>query len=161
MAFDMPSSPWSDKDLNSLDVETPGEWYTYANISYSGHEDEVNAPRDASGLAIANNFRNIINFGGVHHFNHRHIKQANGKKTPKKDNSKYSTVRSLDVCTRTWSKVGDLGVRTFALQTSVSGKLNVAITCGGQSFTTRNENSPWCLVSRYAVSDRLRVHCHG
>jgi hypothetical protein len=39
MAFDMPSSPWSDEDLNSLDAETPGEWYTYANISYSGHED--------------------------------------------------------------------------------------------------------------------------
>jgi hypothetical protein len=43
MAFDIPSSPWSDEDLSSLDAETPGEWYTYASISYSGHEDEVNA----------------------------------------------------------------------------------------------------------------------
>jgi hypothetical protein len=148
MAFDIPSSPWSDEALNSLDAETPGKWYTYANISHSGRKDEVNAPRDASGLAIANNWRNILNFGGIHYFNHRYIKLANGNEKLKKDHRKYSTVRSLDVCTRTWSKVGDMGVRTFALQTSVSAKLNVAITCGGQSFAFMDQNNPWCLASR-------------
>jgi hypothetical protein len=88
----------SDEDLNSMDTETPGNWYTYANISYSGREDQVSAPRDASGLAVAYNWRKIVNFGGVHYINHRHITQANGMKTLKKDLGKYCTVRSLDVC---------------------------------------------------------------
>jgi hypothetical protein len=148
MAFDIPSSPWSDEDLNSLDTETPGKWYTYANISFSGHEDEVNAPRDASGLAVANNWRNIVNFGGIHYYGHHEVTAPDGERRIRQSRRRFSTIRSLDVCTRTWSKVGDLGVQTFALQTSVSAKLNVAITCGGQSFTTRKENNPWCLVSR-------------
>eukprot|EP00980_Cylindrotheca_fusiformis_P018183 scaffold5887_cov122-Cylindrotheca_fusiformis.AAC.12 len=150
LAFDIPpSSPyWTDEQLTSLSPETPGKWYVYANISYSGIDDEVNAPRDASGIVVANNWRNLINFGGVHYHGHHQVTRTNGQTVMTQSRRRYSTVRSLDICSKTWSKVGELGVETFALQTSVSGKLNVAITCGGQSFTTRKENSPWCLVNR-------------
>jgi hypothetical protein len=102
-----------------------------------GHEDEVNAPRDASGLAIANNWRNIINFGGIHYYDHYNITKPGGETKQRQSRRRFSTVRSLGVCAKTWSKVGDLSVRTFALQTSVSAKLNVAISCRGHTFSNR------------------------
>eukprot|EP00980_Cylindrotheca_fusiformis_P000007 scaffold1_cov108-Cylindrotheca_fusiformis.AAC.7 len=152
LAIDIPSSssssPWTDEELASLDPETPGKWYLYANISYTGRGDEVNAPRDASGTVFANNWRNIINFGGIHYHGHRQVRKQNGELGAARSMRRYSMVRKFDVCSKTFSKVGTLGVETFALQTSGSGKLNVAITCGGHTFTRKTENSPWCMVNR-------------
>lgn len=149
MAFDLPfSGHWSDEELATLDMETPGAWYLYANISHAGELDEVNAPRDASGLAIANDYRNVINFGGVHYYDHRPFKNADGTVKTIMDRARFSTVRSLDVCVKEWSKVGDIGARLFAVQTGVSGSANVAITCGGHLDKAANQNNPWCFVSR-------------
>eukprot|EP00980_Cylindrotheca_fusiformis_P011999 scaffold2838_cov112-Cylindrotheca_fusiformis.AAC.1 len=148
LAFDIPSSPWTDKQLASLGPETPGKWYVYANISFAGSDDEVNAPRDASGLVFANNWRNIVNFGGIRHFGHRQVRRKNGKLETAISTTMFSIVRMLDLCSKTFSEVGQLGMKNFALETSVSGKLNVAITCGGHTFTRKRRNSPWCLVNR-------------
>ncbi|KAL3939768.1 MAG: hypothetical protein SGBAC_005571 [Bacillariaceae sp.] len=149
LAFDLPASGWLIEDTPSMDPESPGNWYVYANVSYTGTQDEVNAPRDASGVAIANDWRNIINFGGIHYHKHRNVTKWNGDTKTKRSRRRFSTIRSLDVCTKTWSKVGDLGMRTFALQTSVSEKLNVAVTCGGHTYKRQTENSPWCIVNRF------------
>eukprot|EP00980_Cylindrotheca_fusiformis_P000005 scaffold1_cov108-Cylindrotheca_fusiformis.AAC.5 len=148
LAVDIPSSPWTDEQLASTGPETPGKWYLYANISYTGLDDEVNAPRDASGTVFANNWRSIINFGGVHYHAQRHVIGRRGGKVLVKSKRKYSMVRKFDICNKTFSEVGRLGMETFALQSSASGKLNIAITCGGHSRTRNHENSPWCLVNR-------------
>lgn len=148
LAFDIPSDAWSPEEDYSMDAETPGKWYIFANISHSGAEDEANAPRDASGLAIANNWRNFINFGGIHYHGHHNFTEPDGSLSLRFTHRRYSTIRSFDVCSRTWSKVGDMGVRVFAVQTGVSANLNLAITCGGHIDAKRNNNNPWCIASR-------------
>jgi hypothetical protein len=133
LAFDLPER-WSEAELTRLDAETPGAWYVYANVSYTGPEDEVNAPRDASGMALANNGRNVINFAGTH-YQYRTVDDGRGGTRRARTHHRFSTIRSLDVCEKTWSKIGDLGAQTFALQSCASSRLNVAISCGGHVFS--------------------------
>ena len=56
-------------------------------------------------------------------------------------------IRSLDVCEKKWTKVGDMGLSTFALQSCASERLQVAFTCGGEA-PLHNSNSDMCIVSR-------------
>jgi hypothetical protein len=62
-------------------------------------------------------------------------------------------IRAFDVCKKEWSVAGDLGFQTFALQTTASEQLGVAVTCGGEA-PLRNTNSPFCFVSRF---DKMTV----
>eukprot|EP00980_Cylindrotheca_fusiformis_P000011 scaffold1_cov108-Cylindrotheca_fusiformis.AAC.11 len=132
-AFDIPTSGWSSSTLNQLDVEATGKWYSYAIFEYAQGK-VVNAPRDASGMAIANGGRNVIDFGGV---------KINGK-----HKRSFSTIRSFDVCEKAWSQVGDMGLRTFGFQSSVAARGNIAVFCGGHSSLAADRNSPWCVVNR-------------
>jgi hypothetical protein len=141
LAYDLPSEGWNVEDLEIQSMEDPGNWYVYTNISYSGPEDVVNCPRDASGVIMANGGKEILNFGGIFY-------DFPGGKFR---STRFSTIRSFDVCKKQWRAVGDLGPKIFALQTSASNELQVSVTCGGEarhpSFKTAN--SPWCLVKRF------------
>ena len=115
-----------------------------ANITHYGKDDEINGPRDAGGLVIANGGRHLLNFGGVvydYHPGKPEIKRYRRR-------TDYSIVRAFDVCTKAWSKVGDLGAKTFAVQTAASVGLNMAFTCGGEGRKQHNQNNPWCFVNR-------------
>ena len=142
LAYDLPREGWKVKDLEELSMEDPGSWYIYTNVSYTGPEDIANCPRDASGAIMANGGREILNFGGIFY------DFPNGKFR----STRFSTIRSFDVCKKQWRVVGDLGAQIFALQTSASNNLQLSVTCGGEarhpSFK-KTMNSPWCLVHRF------------
>eukprot|EP00934_Nitzschia_sp_Nitz4_P009230 Nitzschia sp. Nitz4//scaffold178_size73299//32566//34477//NITZ4_005702-RA/size73299-snap-gene-0.143-mRNA-1//-1//CDS//3329539131//9220//frame0 len=142
LAYDFPEE-WTDQHFETS-IDQTGPWYIFSNVSYSSADDEVNAPRDASGVVSANNGRFIVNMGGTH-YEYDAVK--------KRRHVRYSTIRSFDICqdrTRAqWNKLGDLGAQTFAIQTSSSTDLNIAVSCGGQTFTRKDRNLPWCFVSRY------------
>jgi hypothetical protein len=57
-------------------------------------------------------------------------------------------IRSFDVRRKEWNVVGDLGMETFALQSTTSDRLGVAVTCGGEA-PLQFANSPFCFVSRW------------
>lgn len=57
LAFDSPPKGWSESELKTTSAETRGAWYVYANITYNGPGDELNAPRDASGTVSAGDGR--------------------------------------------------------------------------------------------------------
>ena len=57
-------------------------------------------------------------------------------------------IRAFDVCRKEWNVVGDLGMETFALQSTASDSLGVAVTCGGEA-PLQFANSPFCFVSRW------------
>lgn len=145
LAFDMPSKPWRKEQLETLEAETPGRWYVYANITYDGPRDYLNAPRDAAGMALVNGGRKILNFGGIHY----HYKKNQEDDVRRRKGFRHSMIRSFDVCEKKWTKIGDLGVKAFALQSSASSRLNLAITCGGQTFADEEKNSPWCHITRF------------
>jgi len=128
LAYDLPSK-WEEEDLEHLELpETVGPWYTYADVGSESTEDEVNTSRDASGTVLANEGRHIFNFAGIHYY------YPFPNNPTKYRGTKFSTVRRFDVCQKEWEKVGNIGGDgTFALQSCASSKLNVAITCGGQT----------------------------
>jgi hypothetical protein len=45
----------------------------------------------------------------------------------------FSVIRAFDVCEKTWKKVGDLGVETYAIQSVAGANWNLAFTCGGEA----------------------------
>eukprot|EP00980_Cylindrotheca_fusiformis_P000010 scaffold1_cov108-Cylindrotheca_fusiformis.AAC.10 len=128
LAFNLPMDGWSSEDSIEMDVETAGNWYTYADIEFE-LGDEVNTPRDSSGVALANRGKKVLNFGGI---------KIRGNKQ-----RKYSSVRSFDVCEKTWSIVGDMGLRVNGIATSVSSKGNFAVSCGGHLPAIGDNNNPW------------------
>ena len=69
LAYNLPKNGWSLDQLEqqSKDPSAAGDWYIYGNVTYNGAFDEVNAPRDASGIVSANNGRMLLNFGGCHY----------------------------------------------------------------------------------------------
>lgn len=148
LAYDLPSGGWNVGDLEQRSMEDPGSWYIYTNVSYTGPEDIVNCPRDASGTIMANGGRDIVNFGGIFY----------DFPNDKFRSTRFSTIRAFDVCERQWRAVGDLGATIFALQTSASDKLQVSVTCGGEARhpSFKKVNSPWCLVKRFGPN--ITVH---
>lgn len=130
LAFDIPPNGWTRNQLDIMDAATPGTWYVYANTSYNGPRDAINSPRDASGTVLANGGRNVINFGGIHW-----EYDDNGQYVSSK---RYRIIHEFDVCEKQWSKIGDLGVELFALQSCASTELNIAITCGGEAEHKRS-----------------------
>mmetsp|Transcript_30876 Transcript_30876/g.46878 ORF Transcript_30876/g.46878 Transcript_30876/m.46878 type:complete len:886 (-) Transcript_30876:79-2736(-) len=139
LAYDLPVEGWSIESLEDLKIEDTGDWYMYTNITYTGPEDVVNCPRDASGTVTVNNGKHILNYGGIFY------SFPNGKI---RDN-RFSVVRSFNVCEKQWDIIGDLGVQTYALQTCASQELQISITCGGESRYPDHEgmNNPWCMVN--------------
>mmetsp|Transcript_125397 Transcript_125397/g.297731 ORF Transcript_125397/g.297731 Transcript_125397/m.297731 type:complete len:480 (-) Transcript_125397:246-1685(-) len=138
LAFDLPDQGWTLEELSNMSKEDLGNWWLYHNVSYTDAHDDRNCPRDASGIAVANDGRYILNFGGVYRPS-RHVVHT------------YSVVRKFDVCSKEWQVVDDLGIRSFALQSAASQKLQLAITCGGQGGVTElfeHHNSPWCIAFR-------------
>jgi hypothetical protein len=140
MGYDMPDNGWTLEHLEKLTMEDAGSWYFFANISYTGPEDVANCPRDASGTVVLNGGRNILNFGGIFY------DFPNGEFR----STKFSTIRSFDVCDKEWTVVGDLGLQVFALQTCASQDLQLCITCGGEArrLSKTSNNNPWCVVTR-------------
>eukprot|EP00562_Extubocellulus_spinifer_P013492 CAMPEP_0178540048 /NCGR_PEP_ID=MMETSP0697-20121206/827_1 /TAXON_ID=265572 /ORGANISM="Extubocellulus spinifer, Strain CCMP396" /LENGTH=439 /DNA_ID=CAMNT_0020172375 /DNA_START=331 /DNA_END=1646 /DNA_ORIENTATION=- len=152
MAYDLPGGGWDLEQLQGLDMEESGSWYIYTNVSYGGPTDRANCPRDASGGITANNGRDIVNFGGIYY----DFPNGNFRAT------RFSTIRSFDVCKKTWTVVGDLGVQTFAVQTTASEELQISVTCGGEARNSGypGMNSPWCIVHRLG-SNRPIENRHG
>jgi hypothetical protein len=170
LAYDLPPNGWTVEQLDSssaLEDDREGTnlrgngWYVWANHTFDGPEDTVNAPRDASGVVLANGGRSIVNIGGVNYIRNPDWKK--GQKNNNKNQQKrkkgnrggpktlatwYSTVRELDVChTRSWKKVADLGVETFALMAAASTGLNAAFFCGGAQYSQDFHGStPWCFA---------------
>eukprot|EP00532_Pseudo-nitzschia_australis_P008441 CAMPEP_0168164700 /NCGR_PEP_ID=MMETSP0139_2-20121125/1084_1 /TAXON_ID=44445 /ORGANISM="Pseudo-nitzschia australis, Strain 10249 10 AB" /LENGTH=614 /DNA_ID=CAMNT_0008081749 /DNA_START=407 /DNA_END=2251 /DNA_ORIENTATION=+ len=148
LAFDIPKNGWTREELERLPANEEGHWYTFANHTFSGGEDEAYAPRDASGVAMANGGRSVINFGGINQIrNPLWKKKGDLSNGPKVFSTWYSTVRELKVCSKTWKKVADLGIQTFALMASASTKLNTAFFCGGSMYRQDfNGNTRLCLA---------------
>jgi hypothetical protein len=146
LAFDIPDGGWTREELDTMTPDTPGKWYTFANHTFDGPSDEAYAPRDASAVVMANDGISVINFGGINQVrNHNWIK---GDKStgPKVFSTWYSTVRELNVCEHTWTKVADLGIQTFAIMAAASTKLNNAFFCGGSMYKQDfHGNTQWCL----------------
>eukprot|EP00934_Nitzschia_sp_Nitz4_P007800 Nitzschia sp. Nitz4//scaffold103_size77763//64191//65978//NITZ4_005452-RA/size77763-snap-gene-0.53-mRNA-1//1//CDS//3329532349//7790//frame0 len=151
LAYDFPEV-WTQAHFETP-MDQPGGWYVFANVSYTGHNDEVNAPRDASGMVLADHGRFIVNMGGTHYeYYQRELSNGEGSVRARR-HVKFATIRSFDVCQDRskpqWVKLGDLGAQTFAIQTSASTELNMAVSCGGHAFTREHENLPWCFVSQF------------
>ena len=106
-------------------------------------------PRDASGVVMANNGRYILNFGGT--YRTRAHTRGNRKSTKK---GRTSMIRSFDVCRKEWNVIGDLGMKTFALQTAASDSLGVAVTCGGEAPLAYS-NSPFLLCQSMEEHDYI------
>ncbi|CAE7266948.1 unnamed protein product [Symbiodinium sp. CCMP2456] len=141
LAHDLPESGWTAEGLSQASMEEPGKWYLYHNVSFT-KADPCTSPRDASGLATANGGRFLLNFGGIFYTHDKHGRPVGHR---------FSVIRSFDVCEKRWTIEGDLGMDTFALQTAASQKLQLAVTCGGESVErslNRNGNQPWCIVHR-------------
>lgn len=126
LAYDLPKNGWTLEELERTDKEALGPWYVYANITNTGLGDDLNAPRDAAGLAMANGGRHFVNFGGVSCGYDDFETKTNFQRND------HSMIRMLDVCEKTWQKVGDLGVDIFAIQSAASSQLNMVFTCGGE-----------------------------
>jgi hypothetical protein len=149
LAFDIPSNGWTREELDNIPAETPGNWYTFANHTFDGPNDEAYAPRDASAIVMANNGKSVVNFGGINQVRNPFWTKGDRSNGSKTNSTWYSTVRELNVCTRTWQKVADLGIQTFAIMASASTKLNGAFFCGGSMYTQDfNGNTQWCLSIR-------------
>lgn len=170
VAFDLPSERWSEDELSSLSAETPGPWYIYgtsegrvastvivgcshtlvrfvADMPYNGIEDELNAPRDAAGLVLANGGRFLVNFGGVHyHYDDFDLRSGFRRRD-------FSVIRAFDVCTKEWKKVGDLGVETYAIQSVASERWNLAFTCGGEARDQEKEGTTHKMRKLHAIRD--------
>ena len=95
---------------------------------------------------VINGGQHVLNFGGQAHDISIDEHRATGRKRRK---IKFNMIRSLDVCEKKWTKVGDMGLSTFALQSCASERLQVAFTCGGEA-PLHNSNSDMCIVSRLA-----------
>lgn len=145
LAHDLPDDRWTMDQLESMDREPnrKGGWYVYHNITdpFARPED---VPRDAAGIVVTDGGRHILNFGGQAHDISMGEHRATGRKRHK---IKFNMIRSLDVCEKKWTKVGDMGLSTFALQSCASHRLQVAFTCGGEA-PLHNSNSDMCIVSR-------------
>jgi len=140
LAFDLPSTGWTVEHLEQYGLtDDHGKWYVYHNETL---RNETSYPRDAAGLVQANGGRNLVNFGGIMYYK---AKNRTGRRA-----NRFSMIRSFDICTKTWSIVGDLGRKSFALQTSASERLQVAVTCGG--FLSNGKNYHNCDVTRLASS---------
>ncbi len=149
LAFDIPEHGWTRNELDNSSADDQGGWYTFANHTFNGGEDEAYAPRDASGVVMANGGRSIVNFGGINQVRNPLFEKGDRAKGPKVFSTWYSTVRELDVCHKTWEKVADLGIQTFALMAAASTKLNTAFFCGGSmSRNDFNGNTELCLAIR-------------
>ena len=149
LAFDIPPNGWTREELDSASGEAEGRWYTFANHTFDGGKDEVYAPRDASGVVMANGGRSVVNFGGINQIRNHNFVKGDRSTGPKVFSTWYSTVRELDVCSKTWTKVASLGIETFALMASASTKLNTAFFCGGSmKHNDFNGNTELCLAIR-------------
>ncbi|KAL3921595.1 MAG: hypothetical protein SGILL_002667, partial [Bacillariaceae sp.] len=134
LAFDIPSDGWTRQELDESEADTPGKWYTFANHTFDGSSDEEYAPRDASAVVMANEGRSIINFGGINQVRNEKFVKGDKSTGPKVFSTWFSTVRELNVCEKTWNKVADMGIQTFAIMASASTRLNSAFFCGGSMF---------------------------
>ncbi|KAL9190972.1 hypothetical protein ACHAXT_000678 [Thalassiosira profunda] len=149
LAFDLPQEGWSLDELRSMEAkgDKRGHWYLYAEPNGT---EWVEQARDAAGMVSANNGRTLLNFGGVSYKND--CSKGNRKRSRCKEGGArhdFSQIRAFDVCTEHWSEVGDLGLPIFALQSSGSSTLNVAVTCGGDApYRQFHRNSPLCFASR-------------
>ena len=147
LAHDLPDDRWTLDQLETMGSEPnrKGDWYIYHNITnpFARPED---VPRDAAGIVVTNGGHNVLNFGGQAHDISMDEHRATGRKRHK---IKFNMIRSLDVCEKKWTKVGDMGLSTFALQSCASERLQVAFTCGGEA-PLHNSNSDMCIVSRLA-----------
>jgi len=140
LAFDMRDG-WTLETLLEYEEKVPEKWCVYHNVTNTTHPKNV--PRDASGVVVANSGQTILNFGGTFRTDARI--RGNDKVTEK---GRTSMVRAFDVCRKEWNVVGDLGLKTFALQTAASDRLGVAVTCGGEA-PLWHANSPFCFASRW------------
>ena len=148
LAFDIPDDGWTKEELGSMTHDAPGEWYTFANHSFDGPTDEAYAPRDASAVVMANDGRSVINFGGINQVRNTNWIKGDKSTGPKVFSTWYSTVRELNVCERTWEKVADMGIQTFAIMAAASTKLNHAFFCGGSMYRQDfHGNTQWCLAA--------------
>jgi hypothetical protein len=139
LAHDLPREGWTVEQLEAS-WDEPGGWYWYHNDTRRTWSHTKDVARDASGTIVVNWGRQVINFGGTYHY----VDVATGRRT----RGRFSMIRALDVCTREWSVVGDLGLETFALQTAASERLQLAVTCGGTAPGNPN-NGQWCFVNRF------------
>jgi hypothetical protein len=153
LAFDLPRDGWTIEQLSSpdFDMNQPGKWYVHSDIAHRGRFDKTNCPRDASGVVVANGGRNLINFGGVFHIYPGG--KYNIKKLWRKKKHVFSNIRSYDVCEKKWETIGDLGIPTFALTTTASEELQIAVTCGGTTIFVEheamsNDSIRFCTVNR-------------
>jgi hypothetical protein len=148
LAFDIPKDGWTRQELDDSVADTPGNWYTFANHSFAGADDEAYAPRDASAVVMANEGRSVINFGGINQVRNEEFTKGDKSNGPKVFSTWYSTVRELNVCERSWSKVADMGIQTFAIMASASTQLNTAFFCGGSMYRQDFKgNTQWCMAS--------------
>ena len=149
LAYDLPPNGWTLEALKSH-FDHSG-WYMYANPNGTEWVDQA---RDAAGMVSANKGRTLLNFGGVSYQNDCSMVNPKRSRCTKKGARRdFSMIRAFDVCTKRWSEIGDLGLPTFALQSSGSSALNVAITCGGDvPLRHHNLNSPLCFASRMGGS---------
>jgi hypothetical protein len=149
LAFDIPDNGWTRDELETISADQEGGWYTFVNHTFDGANDEAYAPRDASGVVMANGGRSVVNFGGINQVRNPLWKKKDRSHGPKVFSTWYSTVRKLDVCSKKWEKVADLGIQTFALMASASTKLNTAFFCGGSMFRSDfHGNTELCLAIR-------------
>lgn len=149
LAFDIPENGWTREELDNASADQHGRWYTFANHTFDGGKDEAYAPRDASGVVMADGGRSVVNFGGINQVPNPLFKKKEKGTGPKVFSTWYSTVRVLDVCAKDWKKVGNLGIETFALMASASTKLNTAFFCGGSMSTHDfHGNTELCLAIR-------------
>jgi hypothetical protein len=159
LAFDWPRTNgfWTLADLQdptkSTDLES---WYIYHNGTEDDHLRHPEAVgRDASGVVVASR-RHIVNFGGTYHYWTTSTSTTtndgdgtnNETQTQRRKRGRFSLIRSFDVCTKQWSIVGDLGFRTFALQSTALNHQPMVVTCGGEA-PTRHGNGPWCFLTRF------------
>jgi len=146
-AHDLPDDRWTLDQLEAMDrvPSRKGDWYIYHNITDPFNRPE-DVPRDAAGIVVTDGGRRILNFGGQAHDISIAEHRATGRKRHK---IKFNMIRSFDSCEKKWTKVGDMGLSTFALQSCASQRLQVAFTCGGEA-PLHNSNSDMCIVSRLA-----------
>lgn len=138
LAFDLPKNGWSLDELQTRSEPEATGWYIFYNKTT---EDDFSNPetvgRDASGIYIASK-RHIVNIGGTYHFTTAEKKRKRGR---------FSMIRSFDICVKKWTVIGDLGLRTFALQSAVINR-KMGMTCGGEA-PMRNSNGHWCFLTRF------------
>jgi len=149
LAFDLPENGWTRDELTEMSADREGAWYTFANHSFVGGADEAYAPRDASGVVMANGGRSLVNFGGINQIPNPRWKKGDRRHGPKVFSTWYSVARELKVCSKTWQVVADMGIQTFALMASASTKLNAAFFCGGAMYRQDYKgNTRLCLAFR-------------